>query len=235
MSLFKFHVDFNSPANSTFTGPVTIHVTPPPAAVDPDLCTRKPGHCYSVSQPPPGSALDALPNQLMYRLIWRRLHNKEHLLANQTLMSNEAAAGPSSLASVYWYDIINPNTSPTRVQQGSVGSPSVNFWMGSLAEDKDGNLALGFSASGATLFPSVAFAGRLATDPAGTTGPPQLIAPGSNVQTNTGLWGAYSSMSMDPSDDCTFWYTTEFIQNPPAGASPNWSTWIAALKFPNCQ
>ena len=229
LQLFKFHVDFNTPENSTFsTQPKVVPITPPPTEIQPDLCTHKPGHCHAVRQPPPGLRLDGLPNALLYRLIWRKIRQKEHLFANQSVF------GSQTVASVNWYDIRSPNGAATLAQQGAVGSPSFSYWMGSIASDKNGNLALGFSASGATLFPTIAVTGRLNTDAAGTMAPVQIIVPGTDVQTASGAWGEYSSMSIDPTDDCTFWYTTEFIQDPPAGSTPNWSTWIASLRFPSC-
>lgn len=229
LDLFKFHVDFASPANSTFSSePIIIGVTPGDAGLTGDACTRKPGKCLSIAQPPPGVLLNAAPNAAMYRLPWRRRNRTEHLLVNQTIF------GSGSEASIVWYDIIDPNGTPTRAQQGSVSNASINYWMGSIAEDKMGDIALGFSASSSALFPSIYFAGRLATDPNGAMGTPELIVGGSNVQTDSGAWGNLSSMTIDPQDDCTFWYTTEFIQTPPTG-SPNWSTWIASLRFPACQ
>lgn len=228
LNLYQFHVNFDNPGDSTFSGPVAIKVKPPTAASDPDVCTRKPGHCDSITQPSQGVLLDALPNELMYRLAWRKLNGKEHLLTNQTVF------GSGSVAFIEWYDITNPDGTPAVAQQGSVSNATTNYWMGSIAEDKMGDMAIGFSASSTSLFPSIEFVGRLATDTKGTTGPTEPIATGTNVQESTPLWGAYSSMSMDPSDDCTFWYTTEFIQTPPSGSTANWSTWIASLKFPAC-
>ena len=230
LQLFKFHVDFNSPGNSTFSAqPIIITVTPPPQEIHPNLCTHKPGHCYNIMQPAPGDALDANPNALMYRLAWRTVNGVEHLMANQTVY------GTSSLASINWYDITNPNAVPQLLQQGAVSDSSLNYWMGSMAMDKVGDIALGFNASSSTEFPSIGMTGRLVTDPLGTMGPVQIIVPGSDVQTISGAWGSFTSMSLDPTDGCTFWFTAEYIADPPIGGTPNWSTWIASMKFPSCQ
>ena len=55
---------------------------------------------------------------------------------------------------------------------------------------------------------------------------------GTGSQTGTlTRWGDYSSMTVDPADDCTFWYTQEYIKT---NGTFNWSTRIANFKFPTC-
>ena len=105
--------------------------------------------------------------------------------------------------------------------------------MGSIAMDKVGNIALGYSASSSSVFPSVRYTGRLPSDALGTMQTENTIQAGGGSQTG-GLsrWGDYSSMSVDPVDDCTFWYTTEYLK---ANGSFNWSTGIVSFKFPGCQ
>jgi len=225
LNLFKFHADFAHPANSTFTGPTPLAIKSRPG-----YCSRAPGHCGNavVLQPSPGGLLDAFPDQLMYRLAWRNVGGVEHLVANQTVI---ALLSNSPLASLRWYDITDPNSMPAVSQQGSVSDPLSGFWMASIAQDKNGDIALGFSASSLLLFPSIEFTGRLSSDPAGHMSSPQFIVQGSGVQLTNFLWGAYSAMTIDP-DDCTFWYTTEYIRT--TGIA-KWSTRIASLRFPSCQ
>ena len=92
----------------------------------------------------------------------------------------------------------------------SLIDPDVNYWLGSIAMDKTGNIALGFSVSSHSVFPSVYVTGRAPTDPAGAMFGPLVLANGSGVQFSSfKRWGDYSSMSIDPTDDCTFWYTNE--------------------------
>jgi hypothetical protein len=104
--------------------------------------------------------------------------------------------------------------------------------MGSIAMDKVGNIALGYSVSSATMHPSISYTGRAPTDPPGTMQGENLILTGAGSQTS-GLtrWGDYSAMTIDPGDDCTFFYTTEYLK---ANGSFNWSTRIASFKFPSC-
>ena len=105
--------------------------------------------------------------------------------------------------------------------------------MGSLALDHVGNVALGYSISSGTIYPSIRYAGRLVGDPLGTLPQDEVsVIEGSGAQTGTGArWGDYSAMSIDPMDDCTFYYTQEYIQTT---GSANWQTRVAAFKFPSC-
>jgi hypothetical protein len=109
--------------------------------------------------------------------------------------------------------------------------------MGSTAMDKQGNIALGMSASSKTVKPSVWYAGRLAGDPLGKMETPTIAVKGTAVEIgDTQRWGDYSSMSIDPSDDCTFWYSQMYYNKKHGGASSvDWSTRIVAFKFDSCQ
>jgi hypothetical protein len=99
--------------------------------------------------------------------------------------------------------------------------------------DSAGNTALGFSASSSGLFPSVALVGRASSDPLGTMEAPLFLVTGSGVQVQSfRRWGDYSSMSVDPRDDCTFWYSQEYMQTT---GSFNWSTRITSFKFNSCR
>ncbi len=104
--------------------------------------------------------------------------------------------------------------------------------MGSIAQDKTGDIALGFSASSKTLYPSIAYTGRVPTDALGKMESPKIIVGSTGAQTG-GLtrWGDYSSMAIDPSDDCTFWYSQEYLKTT---GSFNWDTQLASFKFPGC-
>jgi hypothetical protein len=97
--------------------------------------------------------------------------------------------------------------------------------------DRVGNLAVGYSVSSSTLYPSIRYAGRLATDPLSTLsqGETTLIN-GSGSQVGSARWGAYSAMMIDPVDDCTFWYTNEYY----TANGSNWQTRVGAFKFPSC-
>ncbi len=192
--------------------------------------------CVGVSEdciPQPGTTqrLDALGDRLMFRLAYRNFGDHESLTVNHTVRAPKPAGGDR--AAIRWYEIRNPGTSPTIFQQGTYGPGSLYRWMGSIAMDKQGNMALGYSAASDMVYPGIRYVGRTVTDPLGTM--PQTertIQVGSGSQTGTaGRWGDYSDMTVDPVDDCTFWYTQEYIQTT---GTTSWQTRIASFKFPGC-
>ena len=222
LNLWKFHVDFANSANSTFTGPTNIPVASFVAA-----CSGG-GTC--IPQPGTSNKLDSLADRLMYRLAYRNLGGVESLVVNHSVTVGNKKTG---VTSVRWYEIRNPNGTPTVYQQGTLSTADkIHRWMGSIAMDKFGNIALGYSASSGSVYPSIRYTGRLVTDALGTMQTENIIQAGGGSQTGTlHRWGDYSAMSVDPVDDCTFWYTNEYLK---ANGSFNWSTRIASFKFPGC-
>jgi len=222
LNLWKFHVDFANAANTTFTGPTNI-----PVATFNAACSGG-GAC--IPQPSTTNKLDSLADRLMYRLAYRNLGNAESLLVNHSVTVGNKRTG---ITSVRWYEIRNPNGVPSVFQQGTLNSSDgIHRWMGSIASDKQNNIALGYSASSGTVKPSIRYTGRLAADALGTMQTENIIQAGGGSQTGTlHRWGDYSAMTVDPVDDCTFWYTTEYLK---ASGSFNWSTRIASFKFPGC-
>jgi len=218
LNLYKFHVNFATPSASTFTGPTVISV----AAFTP-LCGGGRG---CVPQAGTTNKLDSLADRLMYRLAYRNFGSFESLVVNHSV-----AVGSSS--GVRWYEIRNPNGTPTVAQQ-STFAPDASFrWMGSIAMDQAGDIALGYSKSSSTTNPSIAFTGRAVTDPTSTMQAETIVINGTGSQTGSlTRWGDYSAMQVDPTDDCTFWYTTEYLK---ASGTFNWNTRIANFKFANCQ
>ncbi len=216
LSEYKFHVDWANTANSTFTGPFSIPVTPFDSGIG------------GVPQPNTSATLATISDRLMYRVAYRNLGTHEALVANHTVDSGGDIAG------VRWYEIRDPNGTRTVYQQGTYApGDGTDRWMGSIAMDHQGNIAVGFSASSTTVYPSIRYAGRLVTDPLGemSQGEETLIA-GTGSQTGSvGRWGDYSQMAVDPTDDCTFWYTTEYIQ---VTGERSWRTRIGSFKFPQC-
>lgn len=218
LNLFKFHVNFATPSASTFTGPSAISV----AAFTP-LCGGGRG---CVPQAGTTNKLDSLADRLMYRLAYRNLGSFESLVVNHSV-----AVGSSS--GVRWYEIRNPNGTPSVAQQ-STFAPDASFrWMGSIAMDRNGDIALGYSISSSGTNPSIAFTGHAVTDPASTMEAEAFVIRGTGSQTGTlTRWGDYSAMQIDPVDDCIFWYTNEYLKS---SGTFNWNTRIASFKFANCQ
>ena len=215
LNLWQFHVNWSTPTNTTLTGPTNI----PVAAFSP-ACNG--GTC--IPQAGTTQQLDSLGDRLMYRLAYRNLGDHESLVVNHSV-----AAGSS--VAVRWYEVRSPAT-PTLYQQGTYAPDSSFRWMGSMAMDHVGNIALGYSVSSSSMNPAIRYTGRVPSDPLGTLEGETSIIEGTGSQT-AGLsrWGDYSGMSIDPVDDCTFWYTTEYLKT---DGTFNWSTRIASFKFPSC-
>jgi len=180
-----------------------------------------------------------------WRLAYRNFKDYETLVTNQSV---EAAPG---IAGVRWYEIRRTGGTYSLYQQGTYApDDGVHRWMGSIAQDKKGNMGLGYSVSNATdVYPGIRYTGRLAGDPLGqmTLGEGVIIN-GSGVQTTTNSrWGDYTSMNIDPVDDCTFWYVNEYYEVsglplplpppplPPPGTTAPWQTRIASFKLPGCK
>ena len=218
LELYQFHVDFSNPSNSTFTGPSSISV----ADFTP-LCN---GGRECVPQPGTDTKLDSLADRLMYRLAYRNFGDHESLVVNHSV----AVSGGGG---VRWYEIQSPAGNPVVAQQGTYAPDSNYRWMGSIAMDKIGDIALGYSVSSGAVYPSIAFAGRVPSDPPGALETETTVVTGSGSQTvNLSRWGDYSAMTIDPTDDCTFWYTQEYMVT---NGSWNWNTRIASFEFPGCQ
>jgi hypothetical protein len=215
LGLFKFHVDFTNPSNSTFTGPTTI-----PVASFSEACGG--GTC--IPQPGTGQQLDSLGDRLMFRLAYRNFGDHEALVVNHSVTAGSSVGAR-------WYEIRSPNGTPTVFQQGTFAPDSAYRWMGSVAMDQSGDIALGYSASSSSIFPAVRYTGRVPSDPSGSLETEASIIEGTGAQTSLSRWGDYSAMSVDPIDDCTFWYTNEYLPN---NGTRNWHTRIASFKFSSC-
>jgi hypothetical protein len=193
-----------------------------------------------VPQPNTAIKLDNIDDRIMQKVQYRKIGGAESLWVTHNV---DTASGPTAMQ---WAQInVTGGTIATAPVQQQIYAPDTTLWrwMGSVAVDGQGNMALGYSTSGATSprFPSIAYSGRLATDPLNTLPQTevQLIA-GAGSQMNTcggapcDRWGDYSSMSVDPADDCTFWYTNEYYSSQSNGTSGNWQTRIGSFKFPSC-
>lgn len=229
LNLWRFHVDWTTSTNSSLSGPVNL-----PVASFSRACNG--GNC--VPQPSTSQKLDSLGDRLMYRLAYRNLGDHESLVVNHSV-SVGGILFKSGVSSVRWYELRNAagstiaNATPTVYQQGTLdAADGVHRWMGSIAMDQTGDIALGYSASSGSVFPSIRYTGRTPTDPLNTMEAETLIQAGSGSQLqNLSRWGDYSAMTVDPVDDCTFWYTSEYLKT---SGTWNWSTRIASFKFPGC-
>lgn len=216
LNLWKFTPNFAAPASSTFTGPTSIPVSAFTAA-----CSRT-----CVPQPGTTQKLDALGDRLMYRLSYRNLGTREALAVNHSVATG-------SVIGIRWYELDITGGVPSVRQQSTFAPADGQYrWMGSIAMDKVGNMAVGYTMGSATTRPSISFAGRDANDPLNTLSTDNSLQVGSGSQLATlSRWGDYSTMAVDPVDDCTFWYTSEYLQ---VSGTFNWSTRVGSFKFSSC-
>jgi hypothetical protein len=234
MQLRKFVPNFGNPALSTFDdgfGGASF------SSVDIVLDANTLAACNDGTNfacvPQLGTArkLDTLADRHMYRLAYRNFGSYQSLLVTQAV---DPDAGGTAKAQLRWWEIRNPASNPPVVYQNSTFNPSTDSrWMSSAAFDKRGNMGVGYSASSATINPGIRVSGRLKNDPKNMLRTEVLVQAGGGSQTATThtRWGDYSTMQIDPVDDCTFWYTTQYIA---ASGSFVWHTRIASFKFPNC-
>ena len=228
--VWEFHVDWDNPGNSTFGNNLDYDYTLATIDVDPEFCNYE-REC--IPQPPydnppfglqDSPLLEPVAPRLMHRLAYRNMGSHEVIVGSHTV-----DADGTDRAGIHWFELRDPFGTPF-MQQDSVFDPDdgENRWMGSIAMDKNGNIALGYSVSSLTTHPSVRYTGRLATDPLGTMRAEQEAFDGAGSQTGTSRWGDYSSMNVDPVDDLTFWYTQEYYETTSSRA---WDTGIVSFAF----
>lgn len=192
-------------------------------------CNGGGGQC--IAQPTTAQTLDSLGDRLMYRLVYRNRGGTDSLMVVHSVDPDAAGA---QTAAVRWYEIRNPFAAAPTVFQNATFNPGAtgNRWMGSIAMDKFGSMLTGYSIAnaGTSLKPSIAVAGRLTGDAVNTLQTEVVDTVGGGVQTG-GLsrWGDYSTMQIDPADDATFWFTTQYLAT---DGSFNWRTRITSYKFP---
>ena len=166
----------------------------------------------------------------MYRLSYRHFSD-----GHEALFVNHSANPGAVSAGVRWYELRPAASGGVTVYQQSTYAPSggLNRWMGSIASDKNGNLAVGYSTSSSGDYPSIRFSYRTTSDALSKLGSEQLLFAGSGSQQRTlNRWGDYSAMTVDPVDDCTFWYTNQYLLT---SGTFNWHTRIATFKVAGCQ
>jgi len=215
--VYHFHADFAIPANSTFA----LFGTSPAAGYT-EIFSNVPQLGQSSS-----NWLNSIGDRLMFRLAYRNFGNHESLVGNFTVSSG-------GVAGIRWFELRGVTAGPVTTFQDSTYQPDTTWrWMGSIAMDQQGNMALGYSASSSAIFPQIRYTGRLSTDPLNTMAQGEAhLFDGTGAQTDTSnRWGDYSAMTVDPVDDCTFWYTQEHYTTT---SSFNWRTRIGNFKFGTC-
>jgi hypothetical protein len=216
VSVYKFHVDWNSISTSTFTGPDIVMA--PASWISPPATVPAQG----------GNDNDTLAIRLMMQNQYTNLGGVESLWDSHTVR-NPTTAGVSAVR--YYQTTVTGGTVAATTTQAATHAPdTTNRYMPSLAVDRAGNMALGYSASSASLFPAIRYAGRLSTDPVDTLPLTESsLIEGTGSQNTSTRWGDYSAMTLDP-NGCTFWYTNEYFIT----TGGDWQTRVGSFNFSPC-
>jgi hypothetical protein len=221
LNAFQFHTDFTTLANNTFTGPVAIAL---PAYTD--TCnTLKP----CVPQPGTTNVVGGWGYRMMYRITYRNFGTYESVVMTHSVTQG---TGTAAHASVRWYEFRTPLTPAIYQWQTYSPDKTTYRWIPSIAQDQYGDIAVGYSVASSTVYPGLSYAGRQFSDKLNTmeTEIPLVVGGGSQLTTNQN-WSSYSSMTLDPVDDCTFWYTGQYYAT---SSQAGWSTEITSFRFPSC-
>lgn len=215
---WNFSVDWKHPERSRLSGPMKIAVAPYHY-----LCGGQLTNC--VPQPGSEKRLDAQGDKIMSRVVYRRIGNRESIVAVHSV--NTVAGG----GGVRWYEFqVNKNRSVSLYQQGTYAPDKFFRWMGSPAMDRFGNIGIGYSFGGSPNFAGQRFAGRTASDPLGELSLSETILVDGEAAQNTVRWEDYSQTAVDPSDDCTIWYVGDYLKKD----AKTYSSRIGAFRMPGC-
>lgn len=223
LAVYEFHVDWENSNNSSFTLAQEIPVT----SFNYTVCGYTPG-TGCIPQPGTAQKLDSLSYWPMFRFQYRNFGNFGALVGNFTVDVNG-----QDRAGIRWFEIRHANNTYTLAQEGTFAPDTHHRWMGSLAMDKAGNLALGYNVSSATTIPSLRYTAHLTTDPSGTMSAEAELWEGTGVQTETARWGDFSSLVVDPVDGCHFWFTGEYHDVDDTGFY--WNTRVGVFALPACE
>ena len=219
LELWTMTIDWVTPGNSAITGPTFLNT----AAFDTGLCGYTSFSC--IDQPSSSTNLDPLREVLMNRIQYRNLGTHEAMVCCHSIDVNGA-----DLAGVRWYELRRTGgigNAWTIFQQGTWSPDTHSRWMGAIAINNAGDIGLAYNVSSSTVFPSIRYTGRYASDPLGTmTFAETSIVAGTNAN-GSNRYGDYNSLDVDPADGNSFWGTSNY--NPASG----WRTRMFAFSFPS--
>ncbi|MCK9422953.1 MAG: T9SS type A sorting domain-containing protein [Bacteroidales bacterium] len=218
LGVIEFHSDWTNPANATFGNTSFLDVNP---------FNTLGGFDNGIPQRDSPQKLETLSDRLMYRQQFRQFVDYSSMVLNHSVDAGSGVSG------VRWYELRNTGTGWSVYQQSTYAPDSNSRWMGSIAQDTAGSIALGYSVSSTTMYPAIRYTGRLKTDPLNVmTINERTIIDGGGSQTGNwsgrSRWGDYSAMNVDPSTPTTFWYTTEYYLTT---SSSSWQTRIGSFTF----
>ncbi|MCF8368118.1 MAG: T9SS type A sorting domain-containing protein [Bacteroidales bacterium] len=211
MEIWKLIPDWNNTSNSTFSLDVSLNTSSFNSTIN------------GIPQPGTGNQLSALNNVLMYRLPFRYFGAHSSMVANHSVRVG-------AITGIRWYELRDDGNGWEIYQEGTYQPDNEHRWMGSIAMGADGSIAMGYSVSSSSTFPSIRYTGRTPEAPLGEMNIEEVeIVSGGSSQTGIDRWGDYSSLTVDPSSDGVFWFTTEYMK------SNGWGTRIASFDFEDIQ
>lgn len=228
INLWNLHVNWTTPTSSTFSkGKFTV-TSYEPGCYD----VTNPVDTFCVTEPSSsstGNYIDSVGDRLMPRFEYRNLGTYESFLVSHTV---QVGTGTNQQTGVRWYEL-RGNTTPTLFQSGTVtNGSSIYRFTPSIAEDNVGNAAVGYSVSSSSLHPGIRAAYWSLPN---KTAPTEItIYNGSGDEENSSLWGNLSSMTVDPTDNCTFWYVNRYYSSNQTGTAIDWDTRIGHFKLSTC-
>jgi len=215
---YEVDVDFDTPGNTTMTGPTMV----PISEFDSELCGLGLTTCFT--QPGGGNALHSFKEMIMNRLQYRNFGTHEVMVgAFVTDVDNTDHGG------IRWFELRKTGATPWSLyQEGTLSLDADHRWVSGISMDGNGNIALAYNVTGPSLgtYPGIRYIGRKADAPLGTMPEGEYsVVEGSDLSTS-GRWGDYAAMTLDPVDDLTFWFTGEYS---PSGAT--FGTRIFSVQF----
>lgn len=215
IELYELAPDFVNPSSSTLDGPESLPVAPFAS-----LCNFS---TDCIVQPDTAQRLDSITEWPMHRCAYRNFGDHQAMVGNHSVNVGGDQSG------IRWYELRDTGSGWSIHQQGTHAPDTDSRWMGSIAMDARGNIALGYSVSSSSTFPGIRYTGRLVGDAPGTMRREKVLIDGGGSQTTLNRWGDYSAMSVDPRDGCTFWYTNEYHDTTASGFS--WNTRVGTFRF----
>jgi hypothetical protein len=215
LRLYQLSADFTTLTGTLSQAVADIAVAPFTPACNGGACIVQPN----------SQKLDSLGDRLMYRLAYRTFSDHASMVVNHSVTAGSSVG-------VRWYELQALTATPAQFslyQQGTFAPDAAYRWMGSAAMDGAGNIAIGYSKSSGSVYPSIAFASRTPVMPLGTMGTETILQAGAGAQTTYNRWGDYTSLRIDPDNDATFWYTNEYYTKNSPFFNFNWSTAIASF------
>jgi hypothetical protein len=217
--VWKFHVDWENPANTKADGPEKVKVAPYHY-----LCGGQLTNC--VPQPNTNTRLDSQGDKIMARLVYRRIGNRESVVAVHSVNTSSGGGG------VRWYEFrVGKNRDVVVYQQGTYAPDNSYRWMASPAIDRLGNIGIGYTFGGSPNFAGQRFAGRLAKDPLGELTLRENVLVEGEAPQNVMRWEDFTQTAVDPSDDCTIWYGGDYLKK----GETNYTSRISGLRLPGCR